>query len=268
MCFSALIRAKLEELEQESGAKAVTTLWARLYESGRTDPGKIKFVAGSEGRLFPGVLAPVIWQNQGRLLIEPMKYSAWAPTHLKSRNLTSYNARRDNLTSPFWASAFCKGHGMIIMKAFYEWVEVRDLLKAGVVRLKDIESEFERQTELRHEKIKAAGKPYKKTKTETKHPLERKIVIEFRPDQDAGMLVPVVFNTDPDGKRPYKGFAIITDDPPDEVAAAGHDRCPIILNKTSIQKWLHPEAISEQHLLEILKQGVLPELHHSLDQAS
>ena len=268
MCFSALIRAKLEELEQEAGAKAVASLWAQLYETDRTDPGKIKFVAGSEGRLFPGILAPVIRKDREKLWIEPMIYSAWAPAHLKSRNLTSYNARRDNLTSPFWASAFGKGHGMIIMKAFYEWVAVRDLLKAGVIVLSDVEAEFDRQSELRRKKIIAAGKSYKKTKTELKPPIDRKIIIEFRPEKDPGMLVPVIFNQDPEGRSPYKGFAIVTDDPPEEVEAAGHDRCPVILNHEAMTQWLSPETSNESELIKLLTRGVPPKLSHTLDQAS
>jgi putative SOS response-associated peptidase YedK len=33
-------------------------------------------------------------------------------------------------------------------------------------------------------------------------------------------------------------FALITDEPPAEVAAAGHDRCPVVLKETNVRAWL------------------------------
>lgn len=39
-----------------------------------------------------------------------------------------------------------------------------------------------------------------------------------------------------------RSFAMITDDPPPEVSAAGHDRCPVFLREDLIDAWLTPEG--------------------------
>jgi putative SOS response-associated peptidase YedK len=33
-------------------------------------------------------------------------------------------------------------------------------------------------------------------------------------------------------------FSMITDEPPAEVAAAGHDRCPVVLKESNVRAWL------------------------------
>lgn len=38
--------------------------------------------------------------------------------------------------------------------------------------------------------------------------------------------------------------ALITDDPPPEVQAAGHDCCPIFLEGSAIEDWLHSDLKS------------------------
>lgn len=47
-------------------------------------------------------------------------------------------------------------------------------------------------------------------------------------------------------------FTIITDDPPPEVAAAGHDRCPIMLSVDGAQRWLSAESLKRTHAYDIL----------------
>lgn len=45
-----------------------------------------------------------------------------------------------------------------------------------------------------------------------------------------------------------RSFAIVTDDPPPEVAAAGHNRCPIFLDRTLIDQWLRPAGRTLEQL--------------------
>jgi putative SOS response-associated peptidase YedK len=47
-------------------------------------------------------------------------------------------------------------------------------------------------------------------------------------------------------------FALITDEPPPEVASAGHDRCPILLSATAISAWLNPGTKSLTELDSLL----------------
>ena len=51
---------------------------------------------------------------------------------------------------------------------------------------------------------------------------------------------------------PYRSFAMVTDEPPPEVAAAGHDRCPVFLNSTKIEAWLQPEILPKSLLINLL----------------
>jgi putative SOS response-associated peptidase YedK len=45
-----------------------------------------------------------------------------------------------------------------------------------------------------------------------------------------------------------RSFAMVTDEPPPEVAAAGHDRCPVFIDENVIDAWLRPQGCS----LEVL----------------
>lgn len=77
-------------------------------------------------------------------------------------------------------------------------------------------------------------------------------VLEFVPRTKEPMLVACLWSrwTDPKGARPdLLSFAVVTDDPEPEVAAAGHDRTIINLKPENVDQWLNPE------------QHTLPELH-------
>ena len=45
---------------------------------------------------------------------------------------------------------------------------------------------------------------------------------------------------------------MITDEPPPEVAATGHDRCPIPLKAENVARWLKPEAQTREDLFRLL----------------
>jgi len=70
----------------------------------------------------------------------------------------------------------------------------------------------------------------------------RDVVLEFNPDSHDDMLVACLWSrwTGPDGEE-LLSFAAITDDPPPEVAAAGHDRCIIPIQSDDIDAWLNPD---------------------------
>lgn len=73
----------------------------------------------------------------------------------------------------------------------------------------------------------------------------KNIVLEFRPDPPQTLLVACVWShwhaTKP-GEKDLLSFAIITDDPPPEIAEAGHDRCPVAIKSENIDAWLNPQA--------------------------
>lgn len=68
-----------------------------------------------------------------------------------------------------------------------------------------------------------------------------KVEISFNPDGHDGMHAAALYE---EYNHPELGiirsFAMVTDQPPPEVAAAGHDRCPVFLQESLIGEWLSP----------------------------
>jgi putative SOS response-associated peptidase YedK len=239
MCYSALVKKDMTFLGQTYGATVIRDQVATFEHLNSIDP---KRYPPLRRRIFPGHYAPVLAEEEGRRTIRLMRYGAYPPPHIPHpERYTTYNARRDNLTSPFWSDAYMKHHGFVVLEGMYEWVLVKDLLKAEVVSLDKVKHYFEKQTQARKEKILAEGKKYKPTPTELKNPLERRIIIEFRPQNQKLLQVPVIFSTYPSANGVDGwGFAIVTDEPPPEVEQAGHDRCPVILRQDGLSTWLAP----------------------------
>ena len=72
------------------------------------------------------------------------------------------------------------------------------------------------------------------------------VVLEFRPEPMQDMLVACLWSRwEPpagSGSDPLLSFAAITDEPPPEVAAAGHDRCIIPVKPAHLDAWLRPSG--------------------------
>jgi putative SOS response-associated peptidase YedK len=270
MCYSALVKRSLKHLEDSFGAIEVRTDFSLYERNHQRDP---KRFPPFEDRIFPGYYAPVVYEREGGRVISPMRYGAYPPPSVKNQNAyTTFNARRDNLTSNFWSMAFMRHHGVVVLEAFYEWVAVADLLKAKVVTLKDVTAEFERQKEERKAKILAAGKTYKPTATEMKDPMLRQIVIEFRPEDGSELYAPTIFSYADVGEEGARqmdaGFAIVTDDPPAEVVAAGHDRCPVILGADAVSDWLKIAGKNAKAFETILTQRRRTKFTHKVAEAA
>jgi putative SOS response-associated peptidase YedK len=237
MCYSALVYQSRKDLEDRYFAHTVREQIEAFDSRSKENPKLYPAVAE---RIYPGHYAPVIYDKGGRRVLELMRYSAYFPPYAP-KAFSSFNARRDNLTSPYWKEAV-RNHGFIVLKGFYEWVNVADLLKAGIVKIDDVKADFARQAEERKQKILSSGKKYKPTPTELKDPRFRRIVIEFKPEDGEDLIVPVIFNQG----DVFEGFALITDEPPREIAEAGHDRCPIILDPKYLDQWLGSSGINAE----------------------
>lgn len=144
--------------------------------------------------------------------------------------LRRYNARRDNLKG-FWKGQFGHTHGVIVVDAFYENVsrhkaEGRDL---------------------------AAGES------------EESIVLEFRPAPRHPMLVACLFSQwHGHGEPDLLSFAAITDEPPPEIAAAGHDRCIIPIKEENLDAWLQPDPKRLDALYRIFDDRERPFYEHRM----
>ena len=91
-------------------------------------------------------------------------------------------------------------------------------------------------------------------------------VLHFVPRPANTMLIACLAANwqDPKGGRPLLSFAAITDEPPAEVAAAGHDRMIINLKPEHLDAWLSPAGRSLDELQGILSDRLAPYYEHEV----
>ncbi len=91
-------------------------------------------------------------------------------------------------------------------------------------------------------------------------------VLHFVPKPADTMLIACLYAEwkDPKGGPSLLSFAAITDEPPAEVAAAGHDRMIINLKPENLDAWLAPEGRSLEELQKILADRQAPYHEHEV----
>jgi putative SOS response-associated peptidase YedK len=79
------------------------------------------------------------------------------------------------------------------------------------------------------------------------------VVLEFRPQPAQAMLVACLWSRwSAPGEPDLLSFAAITDEPPNEVAAAGHDRCIVPIKPEHVDAWLNARPDDLRALQAIL----------------
>lgn len=214
------------ESQRIAGEKIDATM-RRLADLRRTE------ARDSDSRIFPGTYAPVMVWEEGQRVIKPMRYQcrpAGKPAFYDVKYPGTYNARRDNLEG-FWKGQFGHTHGIMVVNAFYENVN-------------------------RH---KAEGRELADGEA------VQNLVLEFRPRPTQDMLVACLWSkwTGP-GEPDLLSFAAITDEPPEEVAAAGHDRCIVPIRPENIDAWLNPNPKNLAALHAILDDRERPYYEHRM----
>lgn len=91
-------------------------------------------------------------------------------------------------------------------------------------------------------------------------------VLHFAPRPADLMRIACLYSewVDPKNGSKLLSFAAITDEPPAEVAAAGHDRMIVNLNPANIGAWLTPEGRSGEELQAILSDRQAPYYEHEV----
>lgn len=202
--------------------------WAR----GKLEDLRRTAIQDKDSRIFPGHYAPVMVWEDGRRIIRPMRYQcrpAGKPAAWDRRYPGTYNARRDNLEG-FWKGQFGQSHALVLMSAFYEnvgrhRVEAREL---------------------------APGED------------QQNVVLEFRPQPAQDMLVACLWSHWQGDGDSLMSFAAITDEPPPEVAAAGHDRCVVPIKPENIDDWLDAGRSDLGRLYAILDDRQRPYYEHRM----
>jgi putative SOS response-associated peptidase YedK len=209
----------------------IDTLTTKLSTLRRTD------TQPDDNRIFPLVYTGVIINQDGHNLLTPMRYfcrPAGKPAFYDKKFPGLYNARRDNLEK-FWGDQFGHHHAIMVVESFYENVKLH----------------ASERRELR------AGEP------------EQNIVLQFSPNPPQTMLIACLWSHWTDPREPdLRGFAAITDEPPADIAAAGHDRCIINLRPEHLDAWLTPDGRSTQELQNILSDHVVSTYQHQALQAA
>lgn len=91
------------------------------------------------------------------------------------------------------------------------------------------------------------------------------VVLEFSPRPQQDMLVACVWSRwSARGQPDLLSFAAITDEPPPEIAAAGHDRCVIPIKPEHVDAWLNPQGNDLRALYAILDDRARPYYEHRL----
>jgi putative SOS response-associated peptidase YedK len=196
-------------------SKKVETLLSRLADLRRTE------VVPDDERIFPLMYAPVLVREEGQTVIQPMRYAcrlSGKPANYDYRFPGTYNARRDNL-SGFWKDVYGRLHGIMVISGFFENVP-RHLYE--------------------HRQLSEGEKP-------------ENLVLEFCPQPSEDMLIACVWDRwKAAGQQDLYSFAAVTDEPPAEIAATGHQRCVIAIQERNLDLWLSPTKATPDELDAIL----------------
>lgn len=97
---------------------------------------------------------------------------------------------------------------------------------------------------------------------------QKNVVLHFTPRPAYQMLVACLYA---DWSDPQEGrllsFAAVTDEPPPEIKAAGHDRCIINLREENVDAWLTPQGRSDEELQKLLSDRQTPYYEHEVAAA-
>ena len=142
------------------------------------------------------------------------------------------NARRDSFGGT-WKKQFGYQHGIMMVNQFYEHVPLH---------------KFE------HRDLRPGEK-------------EKDLILKFDPQPAHDMLVACLWNLSRGyGEEPdeFYSFAAITDEPPEEVAATGHDRCIVPIKPENLEAWLNPDSNNLAALQAILRDRDRPYYEHQM----
>jgi putative SOS response-associated peptidase YedK len=92
---------------------------------------------------------------------------------------------------------------------------------------------------------------------------DENVVLQFTPRDGSRMLIACLWSkwTAP-GEPDLYSFAAITDEPPAEVAEAGHDRCIVSIKPENVAAWLNPNPEDLAAQYAILEDKVRPYYEH------
>lgn len=199
--------------DQRIAGNKIKRALAKLDDLKRTDH------LDRDDRVYAGSYCPVMVRNgAGQLVVRPMRYQcrpAGMPAAFDKKYPGLYNARRDNLTG-FWKNVYAHTHAIVVAESFLEHVDRHRLER----------------------RMLAPGEE------------AQDVVIQFAPGDGQLMHLACLWSHWTGRDEPdLLSFALVTDEPPPEVAMAGHDRCPIPLRPAAVDAWLAAPAPADYQAL-------------------
>lgn len=225
---------KLQVKETKAAANDQRIATNKISQAkGKLEDLRRKELLDRDSRIFPGNYAPVMVMQDGWKVVLPMRYQCrpqGMPISFDKDFPGTYNARRDKLER-FWKGQFGYSHGIMIVDTFYENVNRHKMEHRELRENEEIEN----------------------------------VVLKFDPSPAQQMLVACLWSrwTAP-GQPELLSFAAITDEPPEEVAAAGHDRCIIPIRRENVDAWLNPDPKNLAAMHAILDDRERPYYEHRL----
>jgi putative SOS response-associated peptidase YedK len=232
----ALLQQLAEQRERKAKAEAAVARKATktATEELRKASNKVAWVEGKleelkstdlaprYSRIFPGWYAPVMVMENGRRVVKPMRY------HCRPAGKPAFYDEK-------YPGIYCARRDNL--RGFWKGQYGRT---HGLIL---VDAFYE----------------------QVKQPDGTNVVLEFRPDPPQTLLVACVWShwraTKP-GEKDLLSFAIITEDPPPEIAATGHDRVLIPIKPENIDAWLNPEARDLDAVEAILEDKLRPFYTH------
>jgi putative SOS response-associated peptidase YedK len=216
MCFSLQIDKNLKHLAQIYKAEIIASEFVKLKNLLASHPHLPFKIPGDDGRVYPHYFAPVIVSDQQKRIILPMRYRL-RPQGSVEEIPAKYN----------------------VFNARLDALHTRKTWKSligknhGIVPVKKF---FE-------------WVPDEKGKSR---------LIAFYPKNYDSMAIPCLFDHFTAAKNEYDfySFAVITTDPPADILAMGHDRCPIFLDEENSESWMKNKNE------KVLQKTVLTEYQH------
>lgn len=204
------------------------TRW--LNDAERTEPKP------DDSRFYAGDWVPVMIWEDGRRVLKPMRFQCrlqgWTD-EVEKQYPGTYNARRDSLETS-WRKHWGYKHAVVVVTSFYEHV-------------------------WRHQ---AEGRELRAGEA------EEDVVIRFNPNSTDHMVLACLYSDWGAPGEEMLSFAFITDEPPPEVAAAGHDRCVIPIKAEHIDAWLQPDPNNLAAMQAILDDRERPYYAHEVAKAA
>jgi putative SOS response-associated peptidase YedK len=194
-------------------------------------------LSASDARIFPGWWAPVMIAKEGHRTVVPMRFRCRIPgwtAAVEKKYDGTYCVRLDKLEGS-WRKLFGHRHGVIAARRFYENVWKHDM---------------------EHRELRPGE-------------LKENVRLEFQPNTGEDMYIACLWSlTKDDDGSPLLSFGVITDDPPPEIAATGHNRVPIQIKADSIDAWLSPDPKNLEAMYSILRDRPRPYYEHRILKAA